>query len=58
MEDKPDIGAFGSVQVAAYELGKILPDHQKPLPLSLFQPNDVASDSQPNNGKMRSVPSG
>ncbi|KAK9864227.1 hypothetical protein WJX84_007048 [Apatococcus fuscideae] len=38
------------LQVAAYELGKLLPDHQKPLPLSLFQANDVTSDSQPNNG--------
>ncbi|KAK9855448.1 hypothetical protein WJX84_011372, partial [Apatococcus fuscideae] len=37
------------LQVAAYELGKLLPDHQKPLPLSLFQANDVTSDSQPNN---------
>ena len=39
------------LQIASYELGKLLPEDQRPLPLDLMRIGDSRSDVVPNGGK-------
>ena len=39
-----------SLQIASYELGKLLPEDQRPLPLDLLRIGDSRSDVVPNGG--------
>lgn len=39
-------------QMAAYELGLLLPEDQRPLPMDLIHINDTRSDIVPNAGAM------
>ncbi len=38
------------LQIASYELGKLLPEDQRPLPLDLMRIGDSRSDVVPNGG--------
>ncbi len=40
------------IQVASYELGKLLPEEQRPLPMHLLRIGDSRSDLVPNGGKL------
>lgn len=44
-------------QVASYELGKLLPENQRPLPMDLLRIGDSRSDIVPNSGDVPSHPS-
>ena len=39
------------LQIASYELGKLLPENQRPLPLDLVRIGDSRSDVVPNGGE-------
>ena len=39
------------LQIASYELGKLLPESQRPLPLDLMRIGDSRSDVVPNGGR-------
>lgn len=41
---------FPLLQIASYELGKLLPEEQRPLPLGLMRIGDSRSDVVPNGG--------
>ena len=40
------------MQIASYELGKLLPERQRPLPLDLLRIGDSRSDVVPNGGML------
>ena len=40
------------LQIASYELGKLLPKDQRPLPLDLMRIGDSRSDVVPNGGRL------
>jgi len=43
------------LQIASYELGKLLPESQRPLPLDLMRIGDSRSDVVPNGGRKDAV---
>jgi hypothetical protein len=40
-----------AAQIASYELGKLLPEDQRPLPMDLLRIGDSRSDIVPNGGE-------
>ena len=46
--------AFVLMQMAAYALGQLLPEEQRPFPMDMIHINDTRSDIVPNAGQLSS----